>query len=99
MKHLVFFVSILPSFNFSKQFVAYHLDLKKYPKNIPNYNFTCQRLGMILVMKKNSINQKTYIRMFTKSNIEVLEKKTKYLQKHFTYFQVIEFYFSNCHKL
>jgi len=43
-------------FNFSKQFVSYHLDLKKYPKSIPNNFVIFQELGMILVLKTNFIN-------------------------------------------
>jgi hypothetical protein len=29
----------------------------------------------------------------------MLENKIKYLQKYFTYFQVLEFFYLNCHKI
>jgi hypothetical protein len=50
-----------------------------------------KRLGMILVMKKNSINQNNNIRMFTTSISRCLKKKK--MQKHFAYFQVLELIF------
>jgi hypothetical protein len=37
--------------------MSYHLNLKKYLKNNPNNYVIFQRLGMILVMETNSINQ------------------------------------------
>ncbi len=53
---------------------------------------------MIFVMKTNSINQKHYIGMFTTSILRCIKKKTKYLQKHFTYFQIFKLHFSKYHK-
>ncbi len=49
-------------------------------------------------MKKNSFTQKIILFHVHHINIEVLEKTTKYLQKHVTYFQVLKLYFSNYHK-
>jgi len=43
---------------------------------------------MGIYIKTNSINQKYYIKMFTTSTLRCLKKK-KYLQKHFTYFQLL----------
>ncbi len=63
--------------SFSKQFVSYNLNFKKYPKSIFKIYVIFQGLGMILVMKKNSINQKTYIKMFITSILRCLGKKTK----------------------
>jgi hypothetical protein len=40
-------------------------------------------------MKKNSTNQKLYIKMFTTSILRCFKKKSKYLQEYFTYFQVL----------
>jgi hypothetical protein len=40
--------------------LCHHLDLKKHPKNIPKNYVIFQGLGMILVMKTNSINQNIY---------------------------------------
>jgi hypothetical protein len=70
---------------------------KSTPKISPTITSPFKRLGMILVMKMNCINQKTYIRMFTKSILSCL-KKNQIFAKHFTYFQIFEIYFSNCHK-
>jgi hypothetical protein len=55
--------------------VSYHLDLKKYPKSIFKDYVIFWGLGMILIMKINSINQKNYIRMFTTSILKSLKKK------------------------
>jgi hypothetical protein len=71
---------------------------KNTPRISPKISPIFEGLGMILVIKTNLINQKNNIIMFTTSILKCLKKKTKYLQKHFTYFQVFELYFSNCHK-
>jgi hypothetical protein len=69
--------------------MSYHdLDLKKYPKSIPNNYVIFLGLGMILVMKRKSINQNIYNKIFTTLILKCLKNKTKYLQKTFTYFQV-----------
>jgi hypothetical protein len=49
-----------------------------------------KRLGMILVMKKNSINQKNILEC-SPHQTKVFEKEK--MQKHFTYFQVLELIF------
>ncbi len=74
MKHFVFFVGIQPSFSFSKQFVSYHLDLTNAPKISPTITSLFKRLGMILVMKINSINHKKLYQNVCQIDIEVLKK-------------------------
>jgi hypothetical protein len=72
--------------------------LKKYPKNIPKNILRFLGVGDGFNYEKKLINQKNYIKMFTTPILRWFENKTKYLQKDFTYFQVFELYFSNCHK-
>jgi hypothetical protein len=69
--------------------------LKKYPKSIPHF----YGVGDYFCYNENKLDypKKLYENVHH-INIEVLEEKTKYLQKYFTHFQVLELYFSNCHK-
>jgi hypothetical protein len=62
--------------------VSYHLDFKKYPKSVLNNFIISRGLGMILVTKTNSINQKNYIGMFTTSILRCM-KKNQILAKTF----------------
>jgi hypothetical protein len=48
---------------------------KNTPIISPTIKSFFQGLGMILVMKKNSINQKSYIEMFTTSILKFLKKQ------------------------
>jgi hypothetical protein len=72
-------------FNFpsaSQNNLCHIIWIKKHtPTMSPTIKSFFQGLGMILVMKTNSIDQKNNIRMFTTSILKCLEKK-KNLQKH-----------------
>jgi len=59
---------------------------KSTPKISPTIISLFKGLGMNLIMRINYINQKNYIKMFSTSILRCVF----YLQKHFTYFQVLE---------
>jgi len=90
MKPFVFFMSI-SSIPLDSQNDFYYIiwTSKNTPKVSSTIMLLFKRLGIILVMKTNSIN---HIRMFITSILKSW-KKTKYLQKNVTYFQIFQLYF------
>ncbi len=98
MKPLVFFMGIFNLLLASQNNLCHIiLTSKNTPKVSPTIMSLFIKLGTILVMKtKVLLTKKKYYNVHHISIL--LLENTKYLQKHFTHFQILEFYFSNCHK-
>jgi hypothetical protein len=93
MKLLVFFMGIF-KIPLAFQSNLYHIIWTL--KNAPKVSSTITSfLGV--GDEKNLINQKNYIKMYTTSILRCL-KKNQILVKYFTYFQVLELDFLDCHK-